>query len=233
MREHRVPAAIPSEAVVNVRTHVRYANKRDGTNQSCSCASPVARRRLLPSAGFRHSRRRLQSIGSRAGARHGVHGSTPAPASSSCTRRGRQVVGTLDLNTSRGCGETGIRDGFRSHWAQARGGSNPLSRTPTSRGIRAVTIWRPRARRGRSVPRRSCVALLRSRPYSSSAARVWGPGGSPLARDCRSAPSGTGSPADCPGMPVRRRVRTARSAVIPNTRSTSSQPSTATSSACT
>jgi hypothetical protein len=50
-----------------------------------------------------------------------------------------QVVATLDLSTSRGCGETGIRDGFRSHWAQARGGSNPLSRTPTSRGIRAVT----------------------------------------------------------------------------------------------
>jgi hypothetical protein len=57
-----------------------------------------------------------------------------------------QDVATLNLSTSRGCGETGIRDGFRSHWAQARGGSNPLSRTPTSRGMRAVTYWRPERR---------------------------------------------------------------------------------------
>src|SRR5918999_6290845 len=77
---------------------------------------------------------------------------------------------------------------------------------------RAVSARRPTggpiaARCGRSLPRRSapvplapssratrlrpaCGALLRSRPYSSSVARVWGPGGLRLARDCRSARQG-------------------------------------------
>src|SRR5829696_5748647 len=43
--------------------------------------------------------------------------------------RGSQIVNpTLDLGLHAAVAKLGIRDGFRSHWAKARGGSNPSSR---------------------------------------------------------------------------------------------------------
>src|SRR5918992_820418 len=169
---HRVPAAIPSGAVVNMRTHVRYANKRDGTSRRPSCTWPFARPRLLPSAGFRRSRRRLQSVGLRTGARYGVLGSTPAPASSSCTR-----MSASGHRRARFEHVTRLWRNWHTRWLQEPLGASPWrfeSSQPHFHVARRGDHLEARAHRWRSLLRRSCVAPLRSLPCSSSAARVWG-----------------------------------------------------------
>src|SRR3954447_17763377 len=56
---------------------------------------------------------------------------------SSCSIAERQLV---PCRLPRGCGEIGIHAVFRWRWANARGGSSPLSRTP-------LLVWG-----GRSLP---------------------------------------------------------------------------------
>src|SRR5918999_568975 len=119
-----------------------------------------------------------------------------------------QVAATLDFTTSRGCGETGIRDGFRSHWAQARGGSNPLSRTPASPGpgMRgAAEVAAVLELRGQGLGARR-IALRTGLPVST--VRDWLAGRLP--RHARPP-----APSDCPGLRSSpTRVRRAPSRVL-------------------
>jgi Dioxygenase len=103
-------------------------------------------------AGRDSRRRGAPGRRARAAARDDLAGRTGRPRATRCARRRRRsrpagrrrlVRRSRPMLRPRGRGGTGRRDGFRSRWARARGGSSPLARIRASRRAGHRTAWSP------------------------------------------------------------------------------------------